>query len=113
MSLSDLQQAFALNVSLLIQRINDTGHGCTGGEWYRTPEQAAINAAKGIGIRNSLHCKRLAVDLNLFKDGVFLTDEEDHRQFGEWWEELDPRNRWGGRFKDGCHYSMTDDGKSA
>jgi len=64
--------------------------------WY---EQA------GKGIKESLHCKRLAVDLNLFSpDGDYLSDTESHRVFGEFWESLDPKNKWGGRFSDGNHY---------
>lgn len=106
MTLSERQQEFAWNVSHLIEKIMCDGYRCTFGEAYRTPEQAALNAKKGIGIVNSLHCKRLAVDLNLFKDGVYLADTESHRPFGEYWESLHPSNRWGGRFKDGNHYEM-------
>ena len=112
-TLSERQQVFARNVARLILYIAESNYACTLGEAYRTPEQAALNAAKGIGIKNSLHCKRLALDINLFKDGVFLTDEESHRPFGEWWEAQDPSHRWGGRFKDANHYSLTDDGKTA
>lgn len=104
MKLSERQQVFARNVARLILYMAESNYACTFGEAYRTPEQAALNAKKGIGIAKSLHCKRLAVDLNLFKDGVYLSDTESHRPFGEWWEALDPMNRWGGRFKDGNHY---------
>ena len=106
MSLSERQQVFARNAARLILYMAESNYSCTLGETYRTPEQAALNAKKGIGIKDSLHCKRLAIDLNLFKDGVYLSDTESHRVFGEWWEALDPRNRWGGRFKDGNHYEM-------
>jgi len=47
--------------------------------------------------------KRLAIDLNLFKDGEYLTDTEDHRFLGEFWESLG--GTWGGRWDDGNHYS--------
>jgi hypothetical protein len=67
---------------------------------------ADLYAKQGKGIKNSLHLKRLAIDLNLFKDGAYLSDTESHRPFGEWWEAQDPLNRWGGRFKDGNHYEM-------
>jgi len=108
MTLSKRQQAFARNAARLILYMAESNYACTFGETYRTPEQAALNAKKGIGIVNSLHCKRLAIDLNLFKEGVYLSDTESHRPFGEWWEALDPHNRWGGRFKDGNHYEMRD-----
>ena len=54
---------------------------------------------------NSFHYVRLAVDLNLFKDGVFLEKTEDHEPLGEYWESLDPQCSWGGRWNDGNHYS--------
>lgn len=80
------------------------GYELTYGEAYRTPEQAALNAAKGIGIRNSLHTDRLAVDFNLFRDGKFLSSTEAHRPLGEFWESIG--GTWGGHFKDGNHYSL-------
>ena len=51
----------------------------------------------------SFHYKRLAVDLNLFKDGEFLTRTEDHEALGLFWEKIG--GTWGGRFDDGNHYS--------
>jgi hypothetical protein len=50
----------------------------------------------------------LAIDLNLFKDGNFLSATEDHKELGEWWEEQHELCRWGGRFSnaDGNHYSL-------
>lgn len=51
----------------------------------------------------SFHYKRLAIDLNLFKDGVWMTKTSDHEPFGKFWELLG--GSWGGRFGDGNHYS--------
>ena len=59
--------------------------------------------------RNSCHYIRLAIDLNLFKDGRYLTTTEDHRLFGEFWEGLG--GAWGGRFNDGNHYSLEYNGR--
>ena len=106
MSLSELQQVFARNVARLILYMAESNYACTLGEALRTQEMADLYAKQGKGIKDSLHLKRLAIDLNLFKDGVYLSDTESHRPFGEWWEALDPHNRWGGRFKDGNHYEM-------
>lgn len=91
------------------------GYSVTLGECWRTPEQAKWNAAQGIGTVSSLHIERLAIDLNLFKDGVFLQSTEDHRPLGEWWESLGKDHRWGGRFSrpDGNHYAISPDGKRA
>jgi len=108
MKISELQQIFAVNAAKLILYINSQGYSCTFGEAYRTPEQAQWNAQRGIGIVHSLHCQRLAVDLMLFKDGVWTTDGEAYRPFGDFWKTLNSLNRWGGDFKlrDYVHFEM-------
>lgn len=106
-NLSQEQMAFSRDVALLILHIYDNGYGVTLGEAYRTQEQALVYWKQGIGIKDSLHTKRLAIDLNLFDSrGNYLTNSKDHQQFGEFWEALSPSNRWGGRFpkRDGNHY---------
>ena len=60
--------------------------------------------------KNSLHYAKCAGDLNLFKDGEYLTDTESHRFLGEFWESLNPENRWGGRYSDGNHYERVPGG---
>lgn len=110
--MSRLQERFAQDAARLIQKAAELGYGVTLGDAYRTPAQAAANAASGSGIANSLHCERLAIDLNLFKDGVYITDEHGHRELGTWWETLSAGHRWGGRFRrpDPNHYSISPDG---
>lgn len=112
-TLRQKQSRFALSVALLIQKADELGFDITLGEAWRTPEQAKWNAAQGIGTTTSLHIDRLAIDLNLFKAGKYLASTEDHRALGEWWERLGADYRWGGRFKDGNHYSISPDGKRA
>ena len=106
------QVIFTKNVSLLIDYINNSHFTVTFGECYRTPEQAALNAKNGKGITDSLHCKRLAIDLNLFAlDGRYLTDKSDYERFGTYWKSLNPANRWGGDFVhlvDSNHFEMQD-----
>ena len=116
MKLSILQMIFAQNVAKLIQYIFQQGYSCTLGEALRTQEMAEIYAKRGTGIRNSLHLKKLAIDLNLFKDGVLLTASQKHKPFGDYWESLNTLNRWGGDWNgndivdpgddDGNHYEM-------
>jgi len=106
MTLRERQEIFARNVGKLIEYIFEHGYTCTLGEAHRTPEQAEWYAVKGIGIRDSLHCKRLAIDLNLFRDGVYLRYDRDYQPPGDYWETLHPCNRWGGRFSDGNHFEM-------
>lgn len=100
MSLVDQQAQFAQNVSKLLSYIFAQGYKCTFGECWRPPEQAALYAKEGKGIKDSLHCERMAIDLNLFdKEDKYLGDVASYEKFGVYWESLHPHNRWGGRFK--------------
>lgn len=102
MNLSLEQQQFTKQAAQLIQYIFEQGYSATFGDAFRSEEQAALNAKKGIGIKDSLHCKRLAIDLNLFSPtNEYLTKAEDYHLFGAYWCHLDPKNRWGGDFKNG------------
>jgi hypothetical protein len=116
MNLGDKQRIFAGLVAKLISHIYEQGYEVTFGEAYRFPEWAKQLAAEGRGIVNSLHCQRLAIDLNLFKDGEYLTTVEDWLPFGEFWESLsgeDIECAWGGRFASGDanHVSIAHDGR--
>jgi hypothetical protein len=110
-TLSDKQKTFARLVGLLLSDIYASGHGVTFGEAYRSPEEAARLAAAGKGIVNSLHCQRLAIDLNLFRGDDYVVDPEAYRPFGEHWETLHPLARWGGRFADANHFSLMHEGR--
>lgn len=112
MTLGEKQRKFTELVADLIQWSYLNGYELTFGEAYRTPEQAALNAAKGSGISNSLHTKRLAIDLNLFVNGEYMTDSEAYRPLGEYWKSLDSNCCWGGDFSkpDGNHLSYTHEG---
>lgn len=111
-SLREKQSLFAIHVAKLILKAAELGYEVTLAEAYRSPEEAARLAKLGKGIKTSLHTQRLAVDLNLFKDGKYLASTEDHRVLGEWWEAQHELARWGGRFRDGNHYSFTHGGRS-
>lgn len=95
MTLRQRQSIFALNFAKLILWAYDNGYEITGGAWWRNGDRL-------------LHGDRLAGDLNLFKDGKYLTATEDHEPLGRHWESLHEDNRWGGDFNDGNHYSMKD-----
>src|SRR3990167_468913 len=111
MTLGQKQRKFTRMIALLIMHAYENGYELTFAEAYRTPEQAALNAKDGKGISTSLHLDRLAVDFNLFKNGVYLTDTDDHRPLGEFWESIG--GSWGGRFSrpDGNHYSLEHGGR--
>lgn len=99
------QQRFSRMLSLLLAQAFTLGYEVTMGECWRSPEEAARLASKGIGIRRSLHCDRLAVDLNLFdKNGVWQCGSDAYRSLGEWWEKQG--GSWGGRYGDANHFSL-------
>lgn len=111
MTLREKQSKFAKMVGQLLLKAYELGYEVTLGEAYRTPEQAALNAQKGSGISNSLHTIRLAVDIQLFRNGVYLAASEEYEPLGKWWESIG--GSWGGRFKnrpDGNHFSLEHQG---
>jgi hypothetical protein len=98
-TLSEKQALFSYNASKLVSYIYQKGYYCTMGEVYRPTEQAALYAKEGKGIKNSLHCKKLAMDITLFKSGNSTPCTADHyAQFGTYWKSLDKHNKWGGDF---------------
>lgn len=94
MTLRQKQSQFAEMLPLLILFAYAKGYEVTLGDAY----------AKDGHRKQSLHYSRLAQDLNLFKDGKYLTDTEDHKPLGKFWESIG--GTWGGRFDDGNHYSL-------
>ena len=92
----------------LITWTEENGYELSLGEAYRPPELAELYAKQGKGIKNSLHTQRLAIDLNLFRDGKYLSSTSDHEPLGVYWESLG--GSWGGRFNDGNHYSLEHEG---
>lgn len=116
MKLIELQKAFSLKVAQLIGHAYSEGYSITFGEAYRPPETAELYAKQGRGSKTSLHCDRLAIDLNVFKDGKYLTDAESYRDLGEYWESLGTSEiptRWGGYFSSGDanHFSVEYNGR--
>ncbi len=106
MTLREKQSIFTLMTARLIFKAYELGYELTYGDGYRDPRVfGAPGVKKGYGEANSFHKQRLAIDLNLFKDGKFLEGTEAHRELGEWWESIG--GTWGGRFRkpDGNHYS--------
>ena len=114
MKLSAKQSMFLDDVSVMIHWHRNTypNQYLTYGETYRPPETAKIYAERGIGIVNSLHCQRLAIDLHLFIKGKYQTNPKKYKPLGEFWKALDLQNRWGGDFfneegipdPDGVHF---------
>ena len=106
-SLRKLQSEFARLVPRLIDKAFEMGYEVTWGDVYRDPRvHGEMGVKLGYGHARSAHKQRLAVDLNLFINGIFQSGTEAHRPLGEWWEKQHPMARWGGRFRDGNHYSF-------
>jgi hypothetical protein len=97
--LRDRQVKFARAIPRLIDAAFVLGYEVTIGDGYRDPRCS-------YGAKNSNHGKRLAIDLNLFKDGRYLTRTKDHQKLGEYWESIG--GKWGimknGKRTDGNHY---------
>lgn len=92
------QSRFAFMVALLIIFAILKGYQITLGDaWAK--ENSGRPHKKG-----SFHFERLAIDLNLFKNDVFLELTKDHKQLGGFWEMMG--GTWGGRWNDGNHYSL-------
>jgi hypothetical protein len=92
------QSEFVRMVGLLIMFATQRGYELTFGD---------ACASAGGHRDNSFHYKRLAIDLNLFRDGKYLGDTKDHAELGAFWKSIG--GTWGGDFKnlsdDGNHYS--------
>jgi len=99
LTLREKQSKFVRMIATLIQFAYEAGYELTFGDaWAKTGHK-----------EGSLHYVRLAVDFNLFKDGRWLATTEDHKKLGEFWESIG--GTWGGRFKDGNHYSLEYEGR--
>lgn len=115
--MSKIQEEFCRASALLIQKAGELGYTVTYGEAWRTPQQAQWNADHGTGIAHSLHLDRLAVDLNFFRAGVWITDGQQLKDVADWWKSLTSSNggvyKWGGDIpaphQDGNHFSLSPD----
>ena len=103
MKLGDKQRLFGSLLPLLLGYVKVLGFECKIAYCMRCKDCP-------VGKKNSNHKKQLAIDLDLFKDGAYVTDGEVHTPLGEFWESLHPLCRWGGRFGDGNHYSLEHQG---
>lgn len=94
MRLQPQQAKFARMVAILLLYAERQGYEFTLGDAW----------AKSGHKKRSLHYIRLAVDLNLFKNGKWLKETKDHLPFGVFWETMG--GTWGGRHDDGNHYAL-------
>ena len=104
MTLGALQRKFTLMLGKLILKAYELGYELTLGEGY---DDDGVGHMKG-----SMHYIRLAQDLNLFKDGVYLGSgpemEKGHKLLHDYWDELGGAGRIP---RDLNHYSMEYQGR--
>ena len=81
MTLRQKQSKFAHMVSLLILHAEALGFGVTLGEAYR-------HSSCRHGHPKSLHKSRLAIDLNLFRNGRYLTTGKHHSGLHDYWDSI-------------------------
>lgn len=115
MNLVDKQSEFTKSLSRLLTWLEINGYQVTLGEAYRPEWVAKTYQLMSSGIANSLHTKRLAIDLNLFFNGALLMTASDYQRAGEFWESLSVpglEHAWGGRFTpvDAEHFSIEHEG---
>jgi hypothetical protein len=93
MSLREQQSKFALMLGKLIVFAYEQGFEITMGDvWAKTGHK-----------ENSAHYRRMAADLNLFKDGKWLSDGTGHDVLHDYWDTLGGSKRL---IRDMNHYSL-------
>jgi hypothetical protein len=99
MGLRQEQMAFVQDVVLLLQKAHELKYEITFGEAERPIQMQELYFKTGKSkTMQSLHLKRLAIDLNIFIDGQLCTAKEI-KPLGIYWESLNPKNRWGGSWR--------------
>lgn len=118
MTIREKQSVFTQNIGRLIDFAFKEGYELTFGEAYRTDYQQAEYVRTGFSkTMSSRHLYRLAVDFNLFRNGILLNNSRDFLPIGLYWESLHPDNVWGGdwnrnnnpdddKFGDPYHFEM-------
>lgn len=125
MTLREKQSLFMAMVGKLISFAYENGYELTGGELQRTYDQQLLHfegytltktgsalklahTSKKSKTMHSKHLEKLAIDLNVFKDGQYLTNKEDCQILGDYWESLHEDCKWGGNWNwvDVPHFQM-------
>lgn len=107
LTLLDKQRLFVRLLGQLIEFAYARGWEFTLGDAYRPDGKGHMPG--------SLHYSRLAIDLNLFVDGVYVRAwHPAWDELGVVWKALHPLARWGGDFKakDYNHFSVEHGGKA-
>lgn len=112
MTLREARSKFSLCLARLLLKAEELGYEIAIDEVTDriTKKDPTTDHMKG-----SLHEIGLAADLNLYKNGLYLSKTEDHQGLGEYWEQMGKEKGlplcWGGRFGDGNHYAFAWEGR--
>jgi hypothetical protein len=110
--MGEKQELFSILIAEHVIWLYEQGYKVRWGDTYRDARvHGVVGEKKGYGNAYSMHKDKCAADLNLFKNGEFLTTTEGHRISGEKWESRHDLCAWGGRWKDGNHYSLEHEGR--
>ena len=94
------QEIFILNITKLIDSVYSNS-----GFSIKIDHNVDIAKGKDEHLKKLREAK-LSVNLNLFKDGVYLTQTPNYAELGALWKTLNPNNIWGGDSGYGCVFSM-------
>ena len=112
MRLGEKQELFSRLMAEHVVWLYERGYKVRSGDYF-----ASSGHREG-----SMHYSKLAADLNLFKDGDYLSQTMDHEESGTKWESRHELCRWGGNWDkdthpgepgedDGNHYSLMHQGR--
>lgn len=112
MSLNQKQVEFTACLGRLLAWCEQHGYEMILAEVFRPPEQAALMAKTGKGIKNSNHRKKLAADMFRMMSGKITWNPDDYAPVGKKWKSMHKLARWGGDFKgrDAVHFSFEHNG---
>lgn len=111
MTLGEKQRRFTRMVGQLITWAYQNGYELTVGDAYR---DARVHGDWGKKLPTSyaaaysVHKVRLAIDLNLFRNGQFLTSDADYAPLHDFWDSIGGSPRIPG---DGNHFSLEHEGR--
>ena len=95
MKLSEKQQLFTRNIALLILYAHSLGYGLSFGTAWRSPVEQQRLFREGLSrALSSQHISRLAVDLQIFRNGQLCLEWSRIKELGDYWQKLHPLNRW-------------------
>lgn len=99
MSLGQKQELFSRYFAQLLEKIFALGWEVRIGEIWRPQEMQDLYLKTGKSkAKYSKHQDKVAADIYVFCAGKQISSAE-MRILGEFWESLDPHNRWGGNFQ--------------